>query len=109
MSYLRSIDSAVIPLGADTSAAVILSATKVLVGIITPAALTGANISLEQSVDDGATWLPVYNCGSAYSVAIGTSRYIALNREVLYGIRLIRLVSDATEVAARTFQVISID
>lgn len=107
--YVRAIDSVVIPSSGVTSSTATLSATRVLVGIITPAALTGANISFEMSVDDGSTWVPVYNGGSAYSVAIGTSRYIALNKEVLYGIQLLRLVSDASEGAARTIQIVSID
>jgi hypothetical protein len=49
----------------------------------------------------------LYNEGTEYSVAVNTSRYIALNPNVFEGVKVVRIVSGSSEAAARTIGVIS--
>jgi len=79
-----------------------------VVGIVTPAALTGTAVTFKASVD-GATFVPVYNEGTQYSVNVGTSRYVALNQSVLRGIQSLKIVSGSSEAAERTIQVVMKD
>ena len=60
-----------------------------------------------QSSNDNATFSPVYDEGTQYSVAIGTSRHVALKKQAFDAVRFVRLVSTSTETAARTITIIS--
>jgi hypothetical protein len=75
-----------------------------LVGIATPAALTSTTAGLELSFNEGATWLPVRNSlGQSVSIALGTSRYIALSIADMPGLPgLIRLTTGSNEAAGRS-------
>ena len=88
--------------GATTSTAYTLPANKRLVAIQTPSALTSTTITFEQSSNDGATYTPVYNEATLYSITTAASRYHRVNGEVFDGVRVVRLVGGSTEASART-------
>lgn len=92
-----------IPLGGSLSTSVIVPTGYNLAGFITPAAMTGAAIALNGS-HDNTTFVPVTNGGSTYEITIATNaaKYYSLNTEVTKGLHAVQLVSDDTEVAART-------
>ena len=93
--------------GATTSDAASLTSGSTPVAIITPSSLTGTAFTLQASID-GATYYPVYDItGSAYSVPVGTSRYIALPPGDLAGVRYLKVVSGSTEAADRTIGIVA--
>ena len=105
----RSFADVIIPISGDTSAATVIPSGFTLAGVITPAALDGANLSILGAVSSSPTsYQPVYNGGTAYSVAMGTNRFIALDTKITQGIAAFQLKSDSTEAAARTFQAVYI-
>lgn len=72
-----------------------------LVGLVTPAALTGVAITFSVSAD-GATYNTLYkDDGNAYSVTVAASRYIALDYAKFIGVRHIKLISGSAEGAER--------
>lgn len=83
-----------------------------IVGIIAPA-MTGTTLAIECAQGNvnappaGAAYVPVFVSGSAFTVAIGTARHIALDESVLAGVgRFVRLVSNAAEGGARTLTIL---
>jgi len=80
---------------------------SVPLAIVTPSALTGTTFKFQASADQGANFYALYNEGTEYSVAVNTSRYIALNPNVFEGVKVVRIVSGSSEAAARTIGVIS--
>jgi hypothetical protein len=93
--------SAVIASGQTKSGVIDLSGC-VLVGILTPAALTGTSFSFEASTAADGTFLPVYDIsGNPVSVDVGTSRFIAILPSDLAGIQYLKLVSGSSEGAQR--------
>lgn len=74
-----------------------------LVGVITPAAMTGTSFSFEVS-PDGSTYYPVYlEDGTLYSVPAAAGRYFQLSPGNTCGFQWVKLVSNAAEGAERTF------
>jgi hypothetical protein len=63
-------------------------------------------MTFQASFDD-ATYTPVYDEGTLYTVNIGTSRQVGLKRVPMDGVRFIKLVSTSTETAGRTIGVIN--
>jgi hypothetical protein len=80
---------------------------RVPIAIVTPSALTGTTFKFQASADQGTNFYALYNEGTEYSVAVNTSRYIALNPNVFEGVKVVRVVSGSSEAAARTIGVIS--
>jgi hypothetical protein len=80
---------------------------SVPLAIVTPSALTGTTFKFQASADQGTNFYALYNEGTEYSVAVNTSRYIALNPNVFEGVKVVRIVSGSSEAAARTIGVIS--
>jgi hypothetical protein len=109
MAYNRSVDTATIPSSGTTSDAKTVPARKTLVGMELPAALTSTSMTFQASNDDGASWSNVYNEGTAYSVTVAASRYIALNSAVFHGVALLRLVGGSSEAAARDITLVFAD
>ena len=109
MSYSRTVDSAVIPSASTTSAGVTVPAKKTLVGVEIPAAFTGASITFQVSNDDGASWVNLFDGGSAYSVAVTISTCHAVKPEVFFGVAMVRVVSASSEAADRTVKFIFTD
>lgn len=92
--------------GATTSGAIETKAGNdmALVGIITPAALTGVAFTFTACHTDSAgTFNTVYNtAGTAYSVTVGTSRFIAIDPVDFAGVSFLKVVSGSAEGAARS-------
>lgn len=100
----RAYANIVIPSSATKSVLTSIPNGFVLSGIITPATLTGASISLEGTViPTSGTAYPVYNGGTLYSVAMGTSRLITFDTNITKGLTSFILVSGSAEAADRTF------
>lgn len=73
-----------------------------LVGLITPATITGTAISFLASEDDGGTFVAVKGTdGVAISIVVAASGYYVIQPAVLSGIRFLKLVSNASEGGAR--------
>lgn len=98
-----SSSTATIASSASTSDALDCSSGRTLVGITLPGTLTGTAMTFTTSTTSGGTYSPVYDVGgaSAYSVTIGTSRYVALDPAVFAGCRFVKLVSGSTEGGSR--------
>lgn len=109
MAGRRSFINVTIPSASTTSDAATISSGTRLVGFVTPAAFTGSNVSFQTSVDAGVSFQPVYNAGSVYSVAVGTSRFVAIDPDVFIGAGYIKIVSDGSEAAARTVTLVISD
>lgn len=76
-----------------------------LVGVATPAVLTSTSATIRTSLDGGATWLPVYNRdGDPISLALGSSRYVAISPAEIPGLGPMRLVLGLSEPSARTLR-----
>lgn len=92
---------------ATTTSTVLDLKANGFVGFITPAALTGTAFTFEGSIDN-STFTALYNAdNSAFSITVSASRYYCLNPADFLGMRYVRLVSNATEGAARTVTVIT--
>lgn len=92
-----------IPISTTTSG--ILDCSKYpIAGIYTPAALTGTSLTFQASYNN-STFVTVggLEVTTAHSVPILADRYIPLNRNIFIGIPFLRIVSNATELAARNF------
>lgn len=107
-SYLQNRiekEIATIANGATTSDA-IESLGRVLVGIRTPAALTGTAFSFKVSFD-GVNFLDYYNsAGTKVSITAAADRHIGLIVADFAGAQKIKIVSNATEGAERSFEIL---
>jgi len=93
--------TATIPNAGTTSPAVSLNGAT-LVGIITPAALTGTALTFQASPTLTGTYSPVYATGGTQvSYTVGTSRYIVIPAQDMAGVQFVKVVSGSTEAAAR--------
>ena len=99
-------DSVTIASSGTTSTTLQMTKGRVPLAIVTPAALTGTSFTFQSSHDD-STYCDLYNGSTLYSVTVGTSRYVALNPDVMQGVQFIRVVSGSAEGATRTIRVIS--
>jgi len=78
-----------------------------LVGIVTPAALTGATFTFQASAD-GVTYNAVYDkTGALVSVTVAASRYVVLAPADFAGIAYLKVVSGSTEGGARTIGLVA--
>lgn len=102
-----SVSDVTIANAASTSTALTMEGNRVPVGIQTPASLTSTTLTFEGSTDTGATYQPLYDGSTLYSLTAGTSRYIGLNPNVFAGVKLVRIVGGSTEGGARTIRIIS--
>lgn len=81
-----------------------------LIGIIMPAAFTGANLKFQRADSSGGTFSAIYDdAGTELSIPCGTSRYIALNNKYLCfaGAQFVKVVSDSAEASARALQLVT--
>lgn len=88
---------ATIASGQTTSGEIAMPAGASLVGIITPSALTGTAFTFTAALISGGTFVPVYDESTAYSLTVGTSRYIAVKPATFAGIRFFKVVSGSSE------------
>ncbi len=75
-----------------------------IVGLILPATFTGTSISFEVSSAIDGTFVPLYNVAdnSLVSFTITQNRSYAVDPTLLRGFAFMKIVSQATEGAART-------
>ncbi|MES2055830.1 MAG: hypothetical protein V4564_07830 [Pseudomonadota bacterium] len=96
------IDLEVIPAtilsGAALSAEVDIG-SKQLVGIAMPAAWTTAVITLQASLDGGATWLELVNTTGAVSYTVAAGQFLALDPATLRGVNAIKVRSGTSGLA----------
>lgn len=86
---------------ATTSDALSLSRLT-LVGLITPAALTGASITFKAASSADGTYRTLTDSdGNALTVAVSADKHIALDPSAFIACDNIQLVSNQTEVAER--------
>ena len=100
---------AVIPASGTTTATITIPEGKRVVGLIMPSTFTGTTLTFKAGYSTSATPQPVYNEGSAYSVACATDRFIAVNPNVFLGAFTLQIISGSTEGSERTIQVITAD
>lgn len=105
---LRLTDTVTIANGAQESSTLSLQGGRIPLAILIPAAFTGTAVTFKGSADD-VTYSQIYNEGTAYSVAVGASRYVALNRQAFEGVKHFRVVSGSAEGASRSIVVVNGD
>lgn len=78
-----------------------------LVGIFTPAALTGTALTFEVSQTLAGTYVPlkVTTSGTALSYTVTTSSYYAIDPKDFAGVQFLKIKSGSAEGAARTLVV----
>ncbi len=92
-----------IPSTGTSSDVITPGGSKSVLAVITPSAISGTSFKFQAAIDtDGTTYVPVYNGATEYEVGVGTSRYVALNQDVLGGCRRVKIISTTTETAARS-------
>ena len=72
----------------------------------TPSTLNGTEFKFQASTD-GDNFFALYNGSTEYAVTVAASRYIALNPEVMAGVRHLKVVSGSSEAALRTIGIVS--
>jgi len=99
--------NAVIASSGTTSAAVDLKNLQLL-GVIIPSAVTGTAFTLTMSKEIAGTYVTVQDGeGADYSPAMAASKYIPITPLPLSrGLRFIKIVSNASEAAQRTFTLV---
>jgi len=102
----RLTDTVVIASSGTVSTTLTLEGNRILLGLITPAALTGTAFTFKGSID-GTNFYNLYNEGTSYSVNVSTDRFVALDRETMDGVRYVQVVSGSAEGASRTIKCIS--
>lgn len=93
-----------IPLGGTFTPSIPMDQNKIPLAIDVPSAFTGTAITFRASSQSGDTLDPLYNEATLYSVTIGPSRFVSLNRSVFEGVKFLQIVSNAGgggETAAR--------
>ena len=90
-----------------TSDTLTLENSRVPLALETPAALTGTTFTFKSASSSGGTPAPLYYEGTAYSVTVGTSRHIALDRRAFEGVKYLQVVSGSSEGGARVITVIT--
>tara|TARA_R110000851_G_C13028860_1_gene560912 strand:+ start:118 stop:492 length:375 start_codon:yes stop_codon:yes gene_type:complete len=88
--------------GATVSDAVEIQIGAEIVGIITPAAITGTALSFQSSVD-GTTYNNVYSYDDTadLSIAIAASKDVSIDPSILCGRSNLKIVSNGAEGATR--------
>lgn len=103
---LRLTDTVTISSSGSTSGSLQMTGGRVPLAVIVPSAFTGTALTFQASSDD-ASYYALYDESTQYSVNVGTSRYVALKRQAMDGVKYIKIVSSGTETASRSITVIS--
>jgi len=88
------------------STAITLEGGRTVLALRTPATLTGTEFKFQASTD-GDNFFALYNGSTEYAVTVAASRYIALNTEVMAGVRHLKVVSGSSEAASRIIGIVS--
>ena len=91
-----------------TTPTLTLDSSKIPLALEMPAAFTGTAITFKATSSAGGTPVPLYYESTLYSVTVGASRHVALNRVAFEAVKYLELVSNAGagETAARDIVVI---
>lgn len=81
--------------GGTATATITLDLNKIPLALDIPAAFTGTSISFKASALSSGPLDPLYYESTLYTVSVGASRFISLNRAAFEGVRFIQLVSNA--------------
>ena len=98
--------TATIASSGTTSDTQTMDSNRIPLAIVIPSAFTGTAVTFKASADN-ATFQPLYYEGTQYSVNVGTSRFIALDRRAFESVKYVQIVSGSTETASRSITVIS--
>ena len=99
--------SATIASSQTTSDAVDLAGTT-LVGIQLPASLTGTALSFEAATTSGGTYQQVIGGGgNVLSKTVSGGKFLSLDPAEFAGVQFLKIVSDASEGAERTLELIT--
>jgi hypothetical protein len=90
-----------------TTPTLTLDPNKIPLAIDLPAAFTGTSISFRACALNGGPLDPLYYESTLYSVTVGVSRFISLNRAAFEGVKYVQLVSNAAESAARDITLVT--
>lgn len=85
-----------------TTSAEIATGGMSLVGIEFPAAFTGTAISFLVATSSGGTFQPMYNSSGLVTYTVAAARYLSITASDFYGAAFFKIVSNATELAARS-------
>ena len=99
--------TATIANGQTTSGAIDIG-EEVVVGLVTPAGLTGASLTFTASDTEGGTYSPVYDqYGTQVTITVSTSRHVTIAPETLLGCRWLKIVSGSAEAGGDDIVVIT--
>lgn len=79
---------------------------KRAVGLILPAVFTGTSVTFHASAD-GVTFYDLYQDGALLTVAVGTSRRVALDPLAFFGVQHLKIKSASVEGADRIVTVVA--
>lgn len=79
----------------------------VVVGVVTPAALTSTSLTFQQKLDGETTWKTIHDReGTAYTVTVAADRFVAIPPGDVAAFRNTRLVMGSAEGGARTIKLV---
>lgn len=84
-----------------TTPTITLDANRVPLAIEMPSAFTGTTITFKAASRSSGTPVPLYFESTLYSLTVGASRHIALDREAFDGVKYLQIVSGSAEAAGR--------
>lgn len=96
----------VIPTSGTESAVLTLDLGRIPVALEMPSAFTGTTLTFKASSSESGIAVPLYFESTLYSVTVGPSRYVSLNRAAFEGVKFLTIVSGTVEPAARTINVV---
>lgn len=97
--------SVTIPNAGTTSVTTAVDTPRIPLALEMPAVFTGTTLTFKACSSASGTAIPLYLEGSAYSVTVANSRYIALDRRAFEGVKFLQIVSGSTEGADRVINV----
>jgi len=96
----------IIPNAGTNSAPVTMDQDRIPVALELPAGFTGTSLTFRSASSESAPALLLYFESTLYTVTVGPSRHVSLNRVAFEGVKFLTIVSNAAEAAARTINVI---
>ncbi len=103
---MRRTDTVTIAINTATSSSIQLQ-RNVPVMLYMASSFTGTAILFETSNDGGSTWKRLYFGGADYQELVAANKSVPVRGGLFLGADHVRLVSNATELGARTISVVS--
>lgn len=107
MAKNQKVVTATIPNAGTTSATITMEGGRIPVALELPSALTGTTLTFKACTASDGTPVALYYESTAYSVTVGISRYVALNRAAFEGVKYLQIVSGSSEGAERIIKVMT--